>query len=68
MDERSLRSTRDGTVHEGRLTALDAHCALAQVHFDMYGTLHMNALREPAEPVDVGALADPSVKLSDLAA
>ena len=38
-------------------SALTAHCSLAQVHFDLYGTLHLQSLRgESAEPIDFGAV------------
>jgi sulfate transport system substrate-binding protein len=37
-------------------TVLDAHGALAQVHFDMYGTLHIRSLRDQApRPLDFEA-------------
>jgi sulfate/thiosulfate transport system substrate-binding protein len=56
MDDHTLRSTgSDAAAVASRRSVLDAHCALGQVHFDMYGTLHSNTMREPVEPLDVAA-------------
>ena len=57
MDDHTLRPIGpNAAAVASRRSVLDAHCALAQVHFDMYGALHIDGLREPAEPLDVAAV------------
>ena len=52
----SLSATETEARPVATRSALAAHCALAQVHFDMYGTMHLRSLAtSPTDPVDFGA-------------
>jgi sulfate/thiosulfate-binding protein len=47
--------TRTPNMPNAAPVAIAAHRAFGQVHFDMYGALHLRALQETPEPVDFAA-------------